>query len=988
MVAQQHNFLHYSVDDGLPSSNVYKTVQDSKGYIWFGTDMGLCKFDGYNYTTYTTADGLPFNDIWGVTEDHQGRLWLATFGPDFYYLENDSIHKITNPHPSPKGVLNYKFHVDSSDNVWIQTSFTTNLLYRYDGNALFQYTLSPSTPFVPKPVSPNMPFFHCPSGIYVLQDSSLFKYRDIPYYEILKKEQGLYWGEFKDRFHTLDTSRYFYRDTLYTATKDTLLKKILPINNCQTPPLSIKGTDAYLFQCDTLTFSLNKQLERSNQYDFLNQLNYQSLGTDKQNNLWISTKNDGVYMLPYDGQNTQTYTHDSKGNKLNINAIVQTQDGKIWLGNDDGQLYFLNESKQLTSIYHAFDLGTPIQKSILALHTSATENIFNIVYQCDQLQSFEVEENGNIKAIELDQYTVEYINGRLYYVSVKDNKIRHRFCIKSVSQQQSDTLWFVCSGGLGSWVHQAKHFEVHTTARAYALAKNNQQIWLGQPDGLFLYNTKTKKTDQLEQLKKQYPILQKDIRALALDQNKHLWIGTNGFGNYQLKNDTLIKIEAANNTIVKKILLDSDNTVCLASNKGLYAIDQNLESKLYTTAQGLASNEVNSVFVAKDAIYIGTNKGLTILEKKTSPQADNYLPFYIEKVWIQGEQQTLNLKDVQQFFNLNHRQNSLKIEYVCLSYESNKDISYEYKMSGIDQDWKSTKQLSIEYPILPYGQSYTFDIRAKDLNNRYSPQQYQLTFSIRSPWWETWWFRLSLLGLFLLFVYYQFRRFQEKERQQTAINKKFAELELQALQAQMNPHFIFNSLQAIQDFVAEKDERASNKYMTNFSRLMRLFLESSKEKYIPLDDELELLQLYIELEQLRFEPQFEYLLDYPEDLDICNIQIPSLLLQPFVENAINHGLKYKKEAGLLEIKIEEQGPLIEIQINDNGVGRKRAKEIMGKAKKAYKSRGMQIIQERLKTIELTDNIDIQIAIKDKINDKIDGTSVLITIPLTDYIEKN
>lgn len=153
---------------------------------------------------------------------------------------------------------------------------------------------------------------------------------------------------------------------------------------------------------------------------------------------------------------------------------------------------------------------------------------------------------------------------------------------------------------------------------------------------------------------------------------------------------------------------------------------------------------------------------------------------------------------------------------------------------------------------------------------------------------------MTFTAIIFIFWKNQNNLLKKNKTQDKILNsRKFAELEMQALQSQMNPHFIFNALQAIQDFMAGKDERSANKYMANFSKLMRLFFESSKEKYINLEEELELLSLYIELEQLRFDPPFDYELDCPTSIDWGTVQLPSMLLQPFVENSISHGLKYK-----------------------------------------------------------------------------------------------
>ncbi|MEO0471418.1 MAG: histidine kinase, partial [Bacteroidota bacterium] len=237
----------------------------------------------------------------------------------------------------------------------------------------------------------------------------------------------------------------------------------------------------------------------------------------------------------------------------------------------------------------------------------------------------------------------------------------------------------------------------------------------------------------------------------------------------------------------------------------------------------------------------------------------------------------------------------------------------------------------------------------------------------------------------LLYAYIARLRKREKARRSALESQnKLLLLEQQALQLQMNPHFIFNSLQSIQEFIFDKQAREAGKYLVKFSRLMRLFLESSKESFIFIQQEIELLSLYIDLEILRFPDKFDYQIDTGPHLDQYKTEIPSMLLQPFVENAIKHGLLPKEQAGFLHISFDLNisGKEIICQIKDNGIGRQEA---FSDSNPPHKSRGTQLIEERRNMLNLLHGTNIRIEYEDITDGKgqAEGTIVTIIIPWDD-----
>jgi LytS/YehU family sensor histidine kinase len=202
-------------------------------------------------------------------------------------------------------------------------------------------------------------------------------------------------------------------------------------------------------------------------------------------------------------------------------------------------------------------------------------------------------------------------------------------------------------------------------------------------------------------------------------------------------------------------------------------------------------------------------------------------------------------------------------------------------------------------------------------------------------------------------------------------------LELKSLRTQMNPHFIFNSLNSVNSFISNNDERSANKYLSRFSQLMRLVLENSKSDFVSLESEVKILKLYMELEHLRFSDKFDYELDVDESINLEDVDIPPMLVQPYIENAIWHGLRYLDKKGFLKVKIVREKFNLVWTITDNGIGRKASEEIKTQNQKMGSSTGMKNIQQRIQILNVMHGLELS----SEINDLEMGTQVIIKIPV-------
>lgn len=345
------------------------------------------------------------------------------------------------------------------------------------------------------------------------------------------------------------------------------------------------------------------------------------------------------------------------------------------------------------------------------------------------------------------------------------------------------------------------------------------------------------------------------------------------------------------------------------------------------------------------------------------------------------------IKPITNTYSIGYEDNAIEVRLTTQPHIS--DVSYRYRIveNSFEGDktypWVTTKSNEIRVDSLSPA-IYRFEIIATSTINNQSSKPIFVEFKIEYPWWRSWWFWgacfVTLFGLF--YGRERFLKFWADEEQRHY--KQVTELELRTLQLQMNPHFVFNALNAVQSFILTRDSISANNYLSKFANLIRLFLDSSRSKYITLSDEIKLLNLYVEMEKLRFDNKFDYHFDISPDVNQF-VDIPTMILQPFIENAINHGLRYKETKGNLYINFYNQGKFLVCKIEDDGVGRERAKQIQAKSRKGYQSQGLKITEERLRTFNMIADSDIRFSIADRITSTNDanidvGTLIEIKFP--------
>lgn len=479
--------------------------------------------------------------------------------------------------------------------------------------------------------------------------------------------------------------------------------------------------------------------------------------------------------------------------------------------------------------------------------------------------------------------------------------------------------------------------------------------------------------------------LEKNIQTLYQDSRGKIWVGLHQGGVLCFQEGKLInasKVHYLGDKTVVKIAEEVSRGMWFATlGNGLYFMNEQplveysppmvYSDSLSLNKLSISSKSANSPLVNKmeRIISIGKNEMDSIPPK-----------IFINHVKLFGRDTV-----VQQVYNLPYDHNFITIDYVGFSSGNGDKLQYRYALLGLKDEWTYTSSLTANYNFLPPGK-YRFLVEAVNNSGVWSDEPASIAFIIHPPFWKTAWFRITsalvLLLVFIVLIQWYTKSIKQKEQLKAELDKQINKLELQALRSHMNPHFLFNTLNSIQYFITSNDSRSAVKYLSKFSKLMRTILDNSQKSRIPLKEEIEALQLYLELEQLRFKDKLEFKIIVDKSIDLQQVKIPSMLIQPYVENAILHGILHKKNGGVVLVDLKQSDGKLECIIKDNGVGRSAAMEIERNKTKTHQSKGMGITQERLDILNRSKGRKLNVQIEDLMDgEKSAGTQVTLQIPI-------
>ncbi len=446
--------------------------------------------------------------------------------------------------------------------------------------------------------------------------------------------------------------------------------------------------------------------------------------------------------------------------------------------------------------------------------------------------------------------------------------------------------------------------------------------------------------------------------------------------------ETWTKENGLSNDFVYAVMSDKDGRIWLSTNKGIIEIDRQKEKVVnYDLIDGLQSYEYNTAAVLKDNndnIYFGGIKGLNkISSTKRGEEFLNGQPILSSIRVNNSTYETPLLANHISSLSLPYDSNFVSFKYSTPFHWTDK-MSYEYKLDGLTNEWiEFDNNSSLSFTDLRPG-NYTLNVRSVSNNSTYSNYS-ELLIQIRPEFWQTLWFKtvMALLTLSGIYVLYRYRiRQKEKDFQ---VHKKFIELENTILRNRMNPHFIFNTLNSIKHHSLFKSKEETSEYITKFSKIIRGILEYNNQRFLSLEQDIEWIKEYVNIERRRFEDSFEFEINIDPDLDTSQEMIPPFLIQPFVENAIWHGLLHNKNNPRLTLSYKKTNDAYECIIEDNGIGRKATENIANSLNK--KSFGLQITNERIQNLKAAGDFDVSYKFEDLTSDSNEslGTKVIVKI---------
>jgi len=557
----------------------------------------------------------------------------------------------------------------------------------------------------------------------------------------------------------------------------------------------------------------------------------------------------------------------------------------------------------------------------------------------------------------LSEFKIKKAQTRLNFKSAEDRK-RHWGNHKSI-ELSNDAQWYFWSDQSDTYQYNFRTQAVTTLSdkRSQYIYNNslNQKTYFAQNKALLVRDE-----NAIEFLAECNGV----ISCIYADTENYLLLATENAGLYELELSTGCLTQISERHDIKSILKD-DNFYYLAGRDGIVKMNnkanQYAEIYCYDKKDGLPVTRINDILIEGKYIYAATNQYVVKIDK-TAAIADtvnysanlNITRFKVNDEIVENQNSPI----------FKYSENDIFIQFHYLDYSSNDDINYAHQLKPIEEKWNITPERKARYVDLKPG-DYQFNLKAIDAlgNEHLIPSP--IKFSINKAWWQTNWFTffcgLAFVSLVILAVLKREKIQTEKLAKEKAINDKLAELKMQSLRSQMNPHFIFNALGSIQYYIQDHKIEEADEYLTLFAQLMRRYLDSAIDNLIRLSDELKLLQEYTVLEQMRFKTKFETTIEVEEDIITRAELLPSMLIQPFVENAINHGLQHRKKDGELKIKFSKASENeLTCEISDNGIGIENAGVFK---KNGHKSRAMANVQNRLKLFESSNMAAIKIETK-------------------------
>ncbi|MDZ4751441.1 MAG: two-component regulator propeller domain-containing protein [Flavobacteriales bacterium] len=944
--AQQYSYIQHNVKEGLVQSQVRCVYQDSSGFIWAGTLGGISRFDGRIFVNYDRRDGLPGNQV-NCIHELADRTIVTGFNGNIAFINADRIETLS---------LGSNWSDATVNCIWGK-----NKNYMMIGTEKGIFILRNneiSGPFLPsfEDGANIRSIIEHKEKILVISRGGIAEMKETKFIEYFIPPTGI------TLFDAVSVV-----DTLWIGTKDMgLVKLVNDVIQAFGPAEGLESTtitglmysqqQAQLYLTSRFGFYKfnGKNFKAFDESNGLPTPDVKDMLEDKEGNIWVATYGSGL--LRFTGEDIYAYTTKDG---LSSNAVMSItadseQAGSYWISTYDKGICRLTND---TVTSYPLSEMTDNNRIWTSVTTQSGETWF-----------------GSSDGLFL------YRNGKfLHYTEIDGIPDR---MVLSLLETEDGIIWMGTAKGLGK-IQNGQFSIVDRTPRTRirSIARDlSGVIWLATLEGVFSYDGYSFKV-----YTEKDGLPEKSTYCIEVDAFNHIWVGTqNGVALWTDGQFALTNVDdlAGANTI--NFMRSHARELWVGTNNGLYhtLLVQNMDAsnirfEHYGLNEGLRSLEtnLNSGFIDVDGnVWFGTTDGVMRLnKKKTDSEMSNLAPdivltsilLNLENIeWANWKGVTINKANgLPVDLKVDHKHNHFTFHFTGISHSHPEDIQYQYMLEGFDEDWQSlTSNGFATYSNLPYD-NFTFKVRSIGRGQKWS-EPILYNFQIEPPFWYTWWFiSLEILvGMGMVWNIVRWRRktlITRHEKEKFEMRSKMLALEQESLNSSMNRHFIFNALNSIQYYINRQDRLSANKYLSDFAKLIRKNLDSSSDNLTTLRDELERLELYLRLEHMRFKDKFAYSIHVDENLDQDAVKVPAMLLQPFLENSIWHGILPKNIPGRVDVNVEKNGDSIEFTITDDGIGIDSS--LRNKSgSDSHISKGMAITSGRIDLIKLMTSQHIEL----------------------------
>ena len=919
-----YHYLHFTTNDGLPSSEVYWSMQDQNGYMWFATDHGVVRFDGRRFTTFTQTDGLGDNVILKMAEGPDGRLWFAGLDCSLTVYENGKFRLVeenlqleqpqTLQHLIPQWM-----YVKDGENIVVET-LKSRLIYNL------------STGEVSESFGENHHFTTDGSHAVCIPGRGYVRNEAYP---VRVSVTGLP-DVVTDIHHargyvnssSTQRSALLLADQTYVFAINAVL--VMVPGNRDLPVKAINQSETVTFLSHFRggvmmglrthgAFHLNALGDTLASY--LPGESVTSCTVDNEGGIWFTTLTEGIYYL----QNDAYRTINPEPEKPFTTFQMRAGDSLVAIGEARGDLYGYTP---LGELRWRLD-GETIKGG---LRTASREVL--LTYDEEQ------------KAFHWGMISLGLVDERTgIFESIKDFdlEVDQYGMAARTALPVSRGILFAIGHHLALYESLPNRIRGLETGRRIQtlLSGGGDTVWLGHNDGLSLLVDTT-----LMDFTVEGEHIRCRIDDLAWKDANHdtLLLATKGQGLGLLAGGKLTWIGESDglaSNLINALEVDEAGMIWIGTGQGLSRIQvRGTEVKIghYNLNHGLPSQEIQD-FLIKDGQLWCSTPTLVFTVPVNAVSVNTTTPrVYIIRV-MEGD----SVRTVDSVLEMHSANQSVRVEFAAIAFHNQYGQRYRYRLLGFNDAWVELTEPSVNFSALPDGQ-FVLEIEAQNENGDWSQQAAIMEIQVPRPWWKVWWvFSLGVLALVLvtILIFRYFFRRGEKRRLQAL---RMVEMESRALRAQMNPHFIFNAMNAVQRYISDSDSYTAGHYLAKFSRLVRINLDHSRNSTVLLEDELDALNLYLDFERTRFEDKITFSLEVDEALSKDFSEVPPMLVQPLIENAVIHGLGPKEEGGHVDIRfIRHSDNIIKVTVEDNGVGRSNASP----RDDEHQSHGLKITEERL-----------------------------------------